>query len=188
MKSYEDDILNGYMFWDDDKWNYKAKMVTEAEGYPCVEHAIMWDNRFRKSGWVALPGAFTLDEPQRKIVKAKPGQETAKHLMHLMAFHAGKHQKATGTPYNMYAHLNVWVNSGDEDDPHEIGIDATFTNDPEGKNPAGASMATYLAGDWGGLTMKEWLKLDGKTYPVGCPIWTDWGNRIEILIHPKRGK
>lgn len=182
---YEEDIINGYVFWDADD---TQKSVSRAERYSW-NYIYRVDTRLRKAGWVPIQGAFRLDEPQRKIVKAEPYSENAMHLAHLMAFYAGKHQKATGTPYNMYAHLNVWVNTGDEDDPYEIGIDTTFTSDPEGENSIGASMTTYIEGDdWGGLTMKEWLKLDGKTYLVGTPIWTDWGNRIEILIDPKQGK
>lgn len=147
------------------------------------------ENELREEGWVSIPGTFELDAPQREIVKAEQGTETGKHLAHLIKFLASKHQKETGTPYKMYAHLSVWVNTGDEDDPYEIGIDTTFTRDPEGKNNIGVSMTTYIEGDdWGGLTMKEWLNLDGKTYPIGTPIWVDGGNRIEILIDPKQGK
>lgn len=179
--TYEE-TLTDYMFWGDGN----------NTDDPSINNIIKRSAELSKAGWVNLPGHFDLDEPQRKIVKAEPYSENAMHLAHLMAFYAGKHQKATGTPYKMYAHLSAWVNSGDEDEIEkgigEIGIDTTFTHDPEGKNPVGASMTTYLAGSWGGLTMKEWLDLDGKTYPVGTPIWTDWGNQIEIRIDPKQGK
>ena len=88
----------------------------------------------------------------------------------------------------MYAHLDVWVNSGSKDDIGELGIDATFTIDPEGKKKIGVSMTTYLDGSYGGFSLEEWLKLDGKTYPIGTPIWSDWGNQIDILINPEQGK
>lgn len=181
---FYEEATTDYVFWNNDG---TQKSILDIERYS-LEYILMRNTRLRKAGWVELPGYFNLDEPQRKIVKAEPYSENAMHLAHLMAFYAGKHQKATGTPYTMYARLDVWVNGDDEDDPHEIGIDATFTHDPEGKNPVGASMTTYLAGSWGGLTMKEWLELDGKTCPVGTPIWTDWGNQIEIHIDPKQGK
>lgn len=180
--TYED-TLTSYIFWGGNE---------NAADDPSFNNIIKRDSELHKAGWVNLPGHFNLDEPQRKFVKAEPYSEAARHLALLMAFHASKHQKVNNTPYKMYAHLNVWVNSGDEDEIEngigEIGIDAIFTNDPEGKNPVGASMTTYLEGGWGGLTMKEWLNLDSKTYPVGNLIWTDWGNRIEILIDPKQGK
>ena len=177
--TYEE-TLTGYMFW--------SGSGNETEN-ASLNNIIKRDTELREAGWVPVQGAFSLSAPQRKIVKVEPYRETAMHLAHLMAFYAGKHQKATGTPYNMYAHLSVWVNTGNEDDPYEIGIDTTFTSDPEGKNNIGVSMTTYIEGDdWGGLTMKEWLNLDGKTYPIGTPIWVDGGNRIEILIDPKQGK
>lgn len=177
--TYEE-TLTDYMFW--------GGSGEEEPDNPSLNNIIKRDRELAKAGWVNLPGHFDLDEPQRKIVKAEPYSENAMHLAHLMAFYAGKHQKATGTPYTMYAHLDVWVNGDDEDDPYEIGIDTTFTHDPEGKNNVGASMTIYLNESYGGLTLKEWLKMDGKTYPVGTPIWTDWGNLIEILIDPKQGK
>ena len=58
----------------------------------------------------------------------------------------------------------------------------------EGKNKVGISMTTYLEDSYGGFSLEEWLKLDGKTYPIGTPIWSDWGNQIDILINPKQGK
>lgn len=177
--TYEE-TLTGYVFWSGDG------KETEDTSH---KNIIKRDKELREAGWVPIQGAFSLNAPQRKIVKVEPYQETAMHLAHLMAFYAGKHQKVHNTPYTMYAHLNVWVNTGDENDPYEIGIDTTITHDPEGKNNIGVSMTTYIEGDdWGGLTMKEWLKLDGKTYPIGTPIWVDGGNRIEILIDPKQGK
>lgn len=177
--TYED-TLTSYIFWGGNE---------NAADNPSFNNIIKRDSELHKAGWVNLPGHFNLDEPQRKFVKAEPYSEAARHLALLMAFHASKHQKVNNTPYKMYAHLNVWVNSGDEDDPYEIGIDTAFTSDPEGKNNIGVSMTTYIEGDdWGGVTLKEWLELDGKTYLVGTPIWTDWGNRIEILIDPKQGK
>lgn len=88
----------------------------------------------------------------------------------------------------MYAHLNVWVNSGSKDDIGELGIDATFTSDPEGKNKIGVSMTTYLDGSYGGLSLEDWVKLDGKTYPIGTPIWSDWNKDLDILINPNAGK
>lgn len=185
---FYEEATTDYVFWNDDG---TKKSIPDIERYS-LEYILMRDTRLRKAGWVGLPGHFSLDEPQRKIVKAEPYSVTAMHLAHLMAFYAGKHQKVNNTPYTMYAHLDVWVNSGDEDEIEngigEIGIDTIFTSDPEGKNNIGVSMTTYLEGDWGGLTMKEWLNLDGKTYPVGTLIWTDWGNQIEILIDPKQGK
>ena len=181
--TYEE-TLTGYMFWGGDG------KETEDTSH---NNIIKRDKELREAGWVPVQGAFMLDAPQRKIVKVEPYKETFMHLAHLMAFYAGKHQKVSNTPYTMYAHLNVWVNSGDEDEIEngigEIGIDTIFTHDPDGKNNIGVSMTTYIEGDdWGELTMKEWLKLDGKTYPVGTPIWADGGNRIEILIDPKQGK
>lgn len=150
------------------------------------------ENELREAGWVAVPGTFTLDAPQREIVKVEPNAETGKHLAHLIKFLATKHQKKTGTPYKMYANLSVWVNSGDEDGIGEIGIDAFFTSDPEGKNKIGVSMSTYLDFEqedtYSGLTAKDWLKMDGKTCPIGTPIWTDWHKEIEILINPNAGK
>lgn len=178
--TYED-TLTGYIFWGG---NGKEK-----PGNTSLNNIIKRDTELREAGWVPVQGAFSLSAPQRKIVKVEPYRETAMHLAHLMAFYAGNHEKANETPYTVYAYLSVWVNTGDEDDPYEIGIDTTFTRDPEGKNNIGVSMTTYIEGDdWGGLTMKEWLNLDGKTYPIGTPIWVDRGNRIEILIDPKQGK
>lgn len=145
------------------------------------------ENELREAGWVAVPGTFTLDAPQREIVKVEKGEETGKHLAHLIKFLATKHQKKTGNPYKMYDHLNVWVNTGSKDDIGELGIDTTLTSDPEGKKKIGVSMTTYLDGSYGGLSLEEWVKLDGKTYPIGTPIWSDWGNQIDILINPKQG-
>lgn len=145
------------------------------------------ENELREAGWVALPGTFDLDAPQREIVKAEEGGETTKHLAHLIKFLASKHQKKTGTPYKMYAHLDVWVNSGSKYDIGEIGIEATLTSDPEGKNTIGVSMTTYLEGTYdGGPSLEEWVEMDGKTYPIGTPIWSDWHKQIDILIDPKQ--
>lgn len=155
---------------------------------PNIKNIVKRENELREAGWVAVPGTFTLDAPQREIVKVEKGEETGKHLAHLIKFLATKHQKKTGTPYKMYAHLNVWVNAGSKDDIGELGIDATFTSDPEGKNSIGVSMTTYLEDSYGGLSLEEWVKLGGKTYPIGTPIWSDWGNQIDILINPKQGK
>lgn len=150
------------------------------------------ENELREEGWVSIPGTFELDAPQREIVKAEQGTETGKHLAHLIKFLASKHQKETGTPYKMYAHLDVWANSEDEDGIGEVGVDVTFTSDPEGKRKIGVAMFTYLDFEWddtyAGLTAEEWVKLDGKTFPIGTPIWTDWGKEIIILIDPKQGK
>ena len=145
------------------------------------------ENELRKAGWVVLPGTFTLDNPQREIVEVKPGAETTEHLVRLIRFLATKHEKATGTPYTMYAHLNVSANTKDEDGSGVVEINTTFTSDPEGKHNIGVSMTTYLDEPWE-LSTKEWLKMDSKTYPIGTPIWSDWHKDIEILINPKRGK
>lgn len=155
---------------------------------PSIKNIVKRENELREAGWVAVPGTFTLDAPQREIVKVEPKAETGKHLAHLIKFLASKHQKKTGTSYKMYAHLDVWVNSGSKDDIGELGIEATFTSDPEGKDKIGVSMTTYLEDSYGGFSLEEWLKLDGKTYPIGTPIWSDWGNQIDILINPKQGK
>lgn len=145
------------------------------------------ENKLRKAGWVVLPGTFTLDDPQREIVEAKPGTETTKHLVRLIRFLATKHEKETSSPYKMYAHLNVWANTEGKDGVGAIKIVTTFTSDPEGKHKIGVSMTTYLDEPWE-LSTEEWLKMDGKTYPIGTPIWSDWHKDIEILINPKRGK
>ena len=84
------------------------------------------ENKLRKAGWVVLPGTFTLDDPQREIVEAKPGTETTKHLVHLIRFLATKHEKETSAPYKMYAHLNVWANTEDKDGVGAIKIVTTL--------------------------------------------------------------
>lgn len=145
------------------------------------------ENDLREAGWVVVPGTFALDTPKREFVKVEEEAETTKHLVHLIRFLAISHQRETGTPYKMYAHLDVWVNSEDENGIGEIGIGTTFTSDPEGKHKIGVSMTTYLDEPWE-LSFEEWLKLGGKTYPIGTPIWSDWHKDIEILINPKRGK
>ena len=119
-----------------------------------IKNIIKRENELREAGWVTVPGTFSLDAPQREIVKVEPKAETGKHLAHLIKFLATKHQKKTGTPYKMYAHLNVWVNTGSKDDIGELGIDATFTSDPEGKNKIGVSMTTYLEDSYGGLSLE----------------------------------
>ena len=150
------------------------------------------EDELREGGWVSIPGTFELDAPQREIVKAEQDTETSKHLAHLMAFYAGNHEKANETPYTVYAYLSVWVNSEDEGGIGELGVDVTFTSDPEGKRKIGVAMFTYLGFEWddtyAGFTAEEWVKLDGKTFPIGTPIWTDWGKEITILIDPKQGK
>lgn len=181
--SYED-ISNHYVFYSShgnpDEADLTDKNIAKRE------------DELREEGWVSIPGTFYLDDPQREIVKAKRDAETGKHLAHLIKFLASKHQKETGTPYKMYAHLDVWVNSEDEGGIGELGVDVTFTSDPEGKHKIGVAMFTYLSFEWddtyAGLTAEEWVKLGGKTYPIGTPIWTDWGKEIIILIDPKQGK
>lgn len=65
---------------------------------PSIKNIVKRENELREAGWVAVPGTFKLDAPQREIVKVEPHEETAKHLAHLIKFLATKHQKKTGTP------------------------------------------------------------------------------------------
>ena len=183
---------------------------------PSIKNIIKRANELREAGWVAVPGTFSLDAPQQSCATIDTCSPLAGGEPDIRMNRSLVVDIKTGTPRNGCAvtvgghrlltphgkvnalrvsgRCNVLSGSvfgvepsGSKGDIGEIGIDTTLTSDPEGKNRIGVSMTTYLDGSYGGLSLEEWLKLDGKTYPIGTPIWSDWGKDLDILIDPKQG-